>query len=1197
MSNSTTLLRFARVRRPKVHDLALRADAVPELKARIEAADGQGKRDATDRSGDGLPELSHDYRTFLKERAPVDRLLPSRDDIDPHRAEALANLRRDAGYRDDLKRLLEAAIDHKLAGRDAEADMASRKLQLLEALPALASTSTRASYAPAVLSRFSAPAPKKDESERDQRRADEQEERKDAERRAKDQEADAVEIETVLDDIRLLWRARNREVREARQAALRETASPDVEDLPQVEPDERPRPERKAVKASKAAEAERTSRRSEQRDYRNSPQRAQLASRMAALRERQRDRARRLAELKERTSDTSVARALATPAAKLAGASGGLSEQSVMEAQARVSKYAGLKPAEMLSFCQAYEALMQKLDMVAAIKPKSGGAASAQALAPAPNCFGEVPVLDFEDRVELLGIAELIKLEEHFMGYSEAEISYVENILAGELRVREVKTAREFEQIDVETTLESSVTTEETRASTTQSLASEIATAVNSRFNTDVSASASGSAGGTIGVVSLEGQGSLDLGVGLGLDTSFTSTDRSEFGSEIIEAATEAVTKSTQTSRTTRTKSLFKTLNRHEIDNRADGAAHRRGVYCFLNKHVCVTETPYGLRWFLKATLLAPGRNLLCDRLVRIAQAMNDAERPPEFDITPADINPSNYLALAGRFKAQGLAPPPPAVRHLARTYKTDQTNLTTEQSQGLEKIGQTLMPVFKAYNRHLITDTIAVPDGYAVMEVRLAINHGSNGLAVPVDLPLKLAGAGFFLPPTLYFWGILLLPMALWQILMLASPLLHHNTDSSAVTATIGTEAQESLYYFFEADFLVRELMQMIGGFAAMGEDIMAEIGDLAAGLPARLNQHATDLVNSVQGSIDAVVGAVGDVFTTVSNSLSSLAAGDLPGLINAFIAAFSGFGTAVSAAMGSLPTDLFEPLNDFITEVVQIISDAAQSAMSDLLAALVAGSENNQERAFAESFGTTGELPVALNIVSIKPGITVNLVACAARTNEALDAWRLETFGKLHQSYLQLVAAFETQTFFGRSLTSAKSPATLREEERQAIHHLALHALNQVWPDAGPTRYSLKRINLFEHSIDWSNMTYRVYGYGPDRREIGHERDGVFNGADAQRRAFLNAAWAQVMLPLSADPALESAMLAYFESGATDIGAGLGNDELAALWRDVILRRDLFAEAPEPLSKREVTLPTDLIVLRSDDSLPAITDTPCAT
>lgn len=1176
MPATATLFRYARLRRPRIQDLGARAARDGALAAVAgmdpdERAAWAAARLETHK-GEALPELSEDYLALFQSDPLAGDTLPGPGDVQAHQRERLERLAASDALDKDRATALAHALALKIAG-DPGACRAARLLQLLEHLPALADGAAQpARYAPAVLDRFATGKASAELSELPAEEDTEQDEKTD------DPATDGAQL---AEDIRLLWHLRHKALAAQRAEALRRETppparrpAPELADTP-AQQDNLPRvaPDPAAAVADRRAQAER----------------------LDALRRANADRTLRLRALQNKLADTSLAAVAKLPVEELASAAPGLDPERIAAAQARVSSaLTHMKPTETLSFCHAYEATLDKGDKdkrpVRPERPLNIG-----------GCFAENPTMRFGDRIELMGMAELIRVEETFMGYSEAEISYVENILAGEIRVREVRSSKEFETIEENTEGETSVTSEETRATTGSELTKEVSTQLATRFNTDVSASASGSGGGTVGVVSFEGEGSLQAGFGLGVDSAMATNTASRFSSEIVETAAEQVTRTMQSRRLTRSRTLHETLNRHEINNTTgDEPKNRRGIYCFLDRHVCVTETPYGLRWFLKATVPLPGRNLMCERLVRMKLAMSDAESPPAFDLSPEDIHPSNYLALAGRYRAQGLAPPPPPLRRMGRTYKTDNTNETDVAPEGLEKIGQTLMPVFKTYKRHLVTDTLTIPDGYRLGDVRLMVNHGSNGVSVPVDLPLKATTAGLMTLPTVYAYGIFAMPMALWQVLMLASPLLYHNTDSSSVTATVGTEAQESHYYFFEADFLVQEILQLFGTFSALAPGIMQQIENRIAALPQTMNTQATEMAAAMTDAANEVLGAVQTVLTDIKDKLEDFVAQpslDLPGLVQTFITAITSFTTSVSGITTTIPATLFGPLNDFIEEVVGLISEAAESAMSDMMAALVDASQNNVLLDYGAAAGATGEVPVALNVITKTPGVTVTLAACLVRTDEALDAWRLDTFGTLYQAYLQQLADYESRTFISGPPVHGKSPGAMREEERRSLREILIHALNGVHDQPSPPNtYTHDRINLFEHGIDWENISYRLYTYGPNLAEIRYDDAGVFYGADARRRAFLTAHWAQVMLPLPEDPTLEKAMLAYFESGATEIGADLTTDELTQLWADVINERSKLGDKPPPLSTTELVLPTDHVVLMPDDEFPKNPNTACA-
>ena len=1178
MPGQTTLLKYANVARPKVFDLSARMAQDTEL-SKIATSSPDLRRawalETVAAASESPAQVVDRYRTALEVKSPKDGYLPIRSDVGVP-AGALAALARDERYRSDLKAMTRLAIAGKVTGDEALAREAGYAAQFLERLPRLPDLAVRELPAPAVLARFKMPAmPKPGKASTSARP------------RVSAGAPGEVKLRQARDDIAALWVIRNRYVREARAQLERGS----VALVPRPPGATAPPPTAKrAAKSSAAQKATSANKRSAKREEeaRQAAEREQAAAHFRALRQANAARQAKIAEFRRETAATDVASFLQLPASQILTTVPGLSKATLEGLRNRLKGYPGFKPGNGKSFCMAFEDVQSALD----IAPPT----------PAPDPIAGIeltaPTVSLSNTVDLLGTAELIKVEERLMGYSEAEISYVENILAGEKRMRRVKTSSEFETIETETEQETTVTTSERRSTSSQSLASEVSQAVSSRFNSDVSSSASASGGGTIGVVNVQGQGSFNLGVGLGIDTSLSSTDRSEFGMEIVEAATEAVTRATQSVRSTRSRSLHETLNRYEIDNTiGTDPAHRRGVYCFLNKHLCVTETPYGVRWFLKAQLAAPGRTLLAESRARQAIAASQVEAPPEFNLSPADIHPSNYQAYVSRFRAQGVSPPPEATRHLARTYKCDQSNKASEDAQGLAKIGKAIMPIFGSYNRHLITDSLEIPEGYMVQEVRLSIDHGANGLSIPVDLPFKLGGAAVMAVPTLLAYPLIMVPVALWQTLLLASPLVYNNTDSSAVTATIGNEAQQSNYYFFEPDFLLGELLQLFGSFAGAGAGIMAEIRELIDELPNQLLEQTEDMVEAVSATAGAIVDELEDTFTSIRNALNgvNLANPNVSGLIQSLVAALTDLGTRVAARTATIPTDLFEPLNAFLRRVAQIVTDAAESAMSDLMAVLLAVSENSQLRSFSDCYGTSGSLPISFNIAAIKPSVTVNLVACVARTDRALDEWRLSTFEKLYQAHLQAVAEHQGTIVFGTP--QGRSPGSLRLEEQRAIRTRVIEALNARWPVAsGTAGIPMDRLNLFEHAIDWDNVSYRVFNYGADAGELENERIGLFRGIDPMHRQFLSSAWGEVMLPLSGDVVLERAMLAYFENGTTAIGADLTNDELAALWQDVISRRSAYAAAPDPIARREIVVPTDLVVLRVDDSLPTGLPTPCS-
>ncbi|MEM8813306.1 MAG: hypothetical protein AAGF59_11870, partial [Pseudomonadota bacterium] len=419
------------------------------------------------------------------------------------------------------------------------------------------------------------------------------------------------------------------------------------------------------------------------------------------------------------------------------------------------------------------------------------------------------------------------------------------------------------------------------------------------------------------------------------------------------------------------------------------------------------------------------------------------------------------------------------------------------------------------------------------------------------------------------------------------------------------GTEAQDSPYYFFEPDFLVAELFDLLGNFTALAPGILQSIrieadtlfNDLqtnAGALPPEIAGLVRDaletIVTKVNTAFNAVISALdpttGQVAPTVDGELRDIA--DSMADLAASIAVES---ENLQTAMGTL----FEPVKTFLDGIFEKIQEGIDASISDFFTLLLSQFENSQNRYFTKSVGARKEIPVTINAISIKPGITINLMARLRRTDEALDRWRLETFGTLYQAYLQQVAEYESRNF-GRQTgpTFGRSPGTMRAEEDRALKEILLHALNAYHNDQVGNAFSLERINLFEHAIDWENISYRLFNYGPNAKTIEMERAGLFRYADARRRAFMTAHWAQIAIPVQPNDHLMRRLLAYFQTGEADLDVGLTNDELVALYQALIQERDLIRENPTVTYRSEI-LPTDLVVLKLDDALPVNENTGC--
>ncbi len=944
------------------------------------------------------------------------------------------------------------------------------------------------------------------------------------------------ELATLARDVEMLWRARNQLVQGKRaelEAALRAAPAPSTAQNEQV------------------------------------AMRAPLHTRRQLMRSKQ-------------SADAAIAgdhleTLLDADPQELARYAPGVSDLEIVRAQASVRSLANKNDLRIATIADTYAGAIAQLDA------KAGPLVLE--LDVEKDCFKERPTHDLVDSVRMLGKADLVKVTETFMYYSEGELSYVENILSGERRLRRVKNRKYFEEVLERTTTEESEQSNETDVTTKQDLGSQIESEISARMNTDVNTSANGSGGGKLGVVDFKGSASAAANVGIGFDSKFGSKSTSNFSQEIVTKAIERTKSITTERRVSKSTSLYMTIDEHEITNTGGS---RNGHYCFLDKHVCINELVYGKRAFLLAQLGLPGRNLLCERKLKVKLGLADLGQRPTFTISVDDISPSTYKDYVAQYKATNVEPPPSPLQTIARTYKTDSTSASSQApAMKLTEAAQLLSPFFEEYKRFLITDTVKLPDGYEVAQVYVTVNHGANGISLPIHLPLKVTGAALGSAVTMlsgFMQGVLgpaiIVPFAAWQFIFGASPLLHYNTDSSNVTVCVGNESHDSPYFFFDAAYLMEELFDLMGSLLAQAPDLVEKVRAKAQALLDKLKPMVEAIPGEIATQTRSALDALIKNIESVGGSIG------VDGNVKDGFTAF--FKSAISAVSVSAPAfpDVISEVKAFVDEVAGLFAAGFRDAFADFLSFATSVFPNTQTLPFYPR-NVRGELPVSINTVAIRPGITINLSALVVRTDEALDKWRLETFERLYQAYVQQVAEYDARVMSARRETRGlKSPGTLRAEELLALKELVMYALNTLHDPAHGNKYTPEALNLFENAIDWENLSYRLFNYGPSYETVSLEKQGVFEGVDDRRVAFLKASWAQVMIPLQENEQLEAQTTQYFADGSTNFEARFGTtdeakDELTALYQALVQERALLAKQPDVICLGEEVLPTDFIVV----------------
>jgi hypothetical protein len=600
---ASELLTFSRLEPIRVIDLEYRLAKAGVPDDEKGSADWAKQTLASKSAVRSLSDLSFDYSRHLKEDFDLRAGLPSRDELRTADSFDGAKIAQNPAYRGDQRRaqatFLALALDP--ARDEAAFQDAARLLQFVERFPRLSEERSQASFAP-VLRR--GPKVEKEPAAKPE-----------PEPTANQALHPLDELTDLAATLQTIWRSRDTEVsqlrtdylnlRNTRAGLLREALAEAV--IPPAKS--------KATKATRGASAK-------------SVDREQMQLRAQAM------NAARL-EVKGKIEAARGAYLSAQAKSTLAAV---LSRKNDSNSSA-IDRLKALMNKYKLSadgFCQLYAMALEKIDQIDRPRQRTS-------LYPTQAAQSwDAPGVSFTDSVRMLGKAELVRVEEEFVSYSPAEISYIQTVMPGEQRMRKTRSANVQETILEDLNDELTERIDETSASTKSELKSEIETELKSRFASSVSASGSGEGGGSLGVVNFSGSGGVNAGLDIGLDTGLRTKNETQFTQEVLRKAVERTNRRTMERRLTRSRQSFSASDVHQITNDTDKPIN--GTYVFLNKHVAITETVYGVRAFMEAKLLAPGRSLIAARRSQQRALLDEFGERPRFDLTPADITPANYM-------------------------------------------------------------------------------------------------------------------------------------------------------------------------------------------------------------------------------------------------------------------------------------------------------------------------------------------------------------------------------------------------------------------------------------------------------------------------------------------------------------------------------------------------------------------------
>lgn len=265
--------------------------------------------------------------------------------------------------------------------------------------------------------------------------------------------------------------------------------------------------------------------------------------------------------------------------------------------------------------------------------------------------------------VKPAGIADLLMVRQHLIGYERADVAHIENVLRGEKKEREHTTRRETEELTFRETEIS--TSEERELETTDRF--EMTRESNETIKEDASLKAGLTVSGKYGPT-VEFTASAEGSMSRSKEEATKSA--SSFSQDVTQRSANKITERVLERTSLRITNEVTEKNVHSLDN-VDGPGHISGVYQWVNKVYRAQMFNYGLRTLFDFMVPEPAAFLI-KAMQRSHDSVLELEKPEPFNATPAQIDESNYGYWVNAYGATDVVPPPEMYRTKSADFKAN---------------------------------------------------------------------------------------------------------------------------------------------------------------------------------------------------------------------------------------------------------------------------------------------------------------------------------------------------------------------------------------------------------------------------------------------------------------------------------------------------------------------------------------------
>lgn len=271
-----------------------------------------------------------------------------------------------------------------------------------------------------------------------------------------------------------------------------------------------------------------------------------------------------------------------------------------------------------------------------------------------------------------LGIGDLKTVEQVDVRYAIGEIAHIENVLAGESKVRDHLRESSRETFEETESSSSESTFQERQTSESQELAQASQKAVKTKMDFDFAVHTKSEVWPGVEI-------KTDTSLGLDRSKEASRQESSKFAREVVEKAVSSIQESVRERRSQTTIKKITERNTHTLNNTGDGNGHMVGIYRWLNKKYTARVRTHGARMLYEFIVPEPGAFHIFAEAKRSQESIQlKAPQPPQTNgdkprgLKASDLNSSNYRYYATQYNVGNLSRPPQRELILSKAVTID---------------------------------------------------------------------------------------------------------------------------------------------------------------------------------------------------------------------------------------------------------------------------------------------------------------------------------------------------------------------------------------------------------------------------------------------------------------------------------------------------------------------------------------------